>query len=200
MAGRMSEHDVLGVLFEAASQNRRARIHYLKPGEVEHTERLVEPYDLNDYRGQLMVVTWQTSPLLIGDDKWRTFRLDRILWAGADETTFTPRKPITLLLGEVHPFDVESIDRERAEQDPVTRYERMLRQTLEDRTIDLEELRELIQFLKHNPLPAERLRAVHANVYQGILAESAADGEVSWNELQGLTLVRSVLGMLGWQP
>lgn len=99
---------ILSQLTQLTRDRRLIRLHYKKPFEIRATSRLVEPYHLTSFDGQLMLCAWQVEPAV--DESWcgRTFRLDRIRLLEDAGKTFTPRYPITLDQGIVQPFGLWS--------------------------------------------------------------------------------------------
>jgi predicted DNA-binding transcriptional regulator YafY len=103
---RESRHkaDPLDVLVALADQRRTALLVYQKPGELDSTERLVEPYRLEATENAEMVLCWQLLPKVEDRLPWRHFRIDRIVSVIDGGSQFEPRTPITLRKGEAAEF------------------------------------------------------------------------------------------------
>jgi predicted DNA-binding transcriptional regulator YafY len=103
---RGDERRLLDQLVKLAEGNRLVMLSYAKPGEAVSTDRLVEPYHLQESGAEkLMVRCWQLEPPIVDRAKWRNFRLDRILRLADGGSTFQPRCPVTIHCGEVSPFE-----------------------------------------------------------------------------------------------
>jgi len=76
------------MLRAAGQQNRRVRVRFSYPGEVQtEYERELEPYAIAD--GQLIAYSYFR-------DAYRTVELDRITDVEVRPETFTPRRPVDL--------------------------------------------------------------------------------------------------------
>lgn len=196
MARRQNEGDVLSALCGLAEKSRVAFLLYRKPGEDGCTERHVEPYRLQESGGNLMVQTWQLKPAIGDRTKWRNFRIDRIQSVADGGSTFSPRCPVTIHLGEVNAFEwghdpVQTLG-------PAVEYQQCIEDAMLDNRVTPSEIAQAKTIgIK---LSLAQLRGVHGQVYCNILQEVLRDGEISQQENEYLAGVRMVLAKLGWEP
>lgn len=189
--------DALRELCNLASQYRLAFLCYQKPGEDSTTDRVVEPYRLQESGGNLMVQSWQVKPEIGDKSKWRNFRIDRITRVGDGGGTFKPRCAVTIHQGEVEAF--------KWGHDPVQTtdiaagyYLRKIEKSMLDGHITPNELMACKSY--GSALSPQARKGVHAQVYSNVLQEVLMDGEVSEKEERYLRGVREFLSQLGWAP
>ncbi|MGE0354714.1 MAG: helix-turn-helix transcriptional regulator [Gemmatimonadales bacterium] len=84
-----AESLMLNLMREAVTSRRRVRIMYAGLGEVEDTERTIQPHELVGWGGHYYVVAWCDR-----SHGWRNFRVDRILAAKPMSGTFEPRSDV----------------------------------------------------------------------------------------------------------
>lgn len=184
----------LETLMSLAVQQKCAFITYQKPYDAESTKRLIEPYDLQQHAGNLMVRAWQVDPDTGEREAWRNFRLDRIVSITDSGASFKPRVRQSMLDGEVKDWKME----EEVIVDPIEIYERTLVAALRDKRIQKHELQEIMA-AKAALTPGE-MRAVHARVYASELEDIAMDDDIDESEMKYAKDLRGFLQHLGWAP
>jgi hypothetical protein len=191
-----TESRTLTVIVGLAREQRMALLTYLKPGEDSSSQRLVEPYRLQDSHGNLMVQCWQVDPEIPDRAKWRNFRIDRIRAVSDGGRTFTPRCEVTLCNGEVSAFEwghdpIQTLG-------PAAAYMRLIESAMLDGKISEKELAECRA--AGVAVPIDERRGAHAQVFSNVLQEVLTDGQVSDREERYLAGVRKFLKSLGWAP
>lgn len=184
----------LDALMSLAARQRCAFITYQKPYDAEKSKRIIEPYDLQQHAGNLMVRAWQVDPNTGEREAWRNFRLDRIVSIADSGVDFTPRVRQSMLDGEVTDWRMP----EEEITDPIEIYERTLVGALRDKRIEKHELQEIMA-AKTALTPGE-IRAVHARVYASELEDIAMDDDVDEAEMKYAKDLRGFLQHLGWAP
>src|SRR6185503_13124453 len=81
------EEELVATFSDAITQRRVVVIDYLKEGEENPSERLVEPYSFERVLPNWLIHTWDRS-----SDGERSFRLDRMRSAQMTDETFEPRE------------------------------------------------------------------------------------------------------------
>lgn len=196
MPTNVSEADVLNQLVGLSARTRTALIHYLKPGEASRTERVIEPYRLQESGGNLMVQCWQIAPIIQDHQKWRNFRLDRIAHIADGGTTFTPRCTVTLCHGEVKAFEWGHNPAQTL--GAAAEYFAYMEQTMLDGKITPDEI--IRAQALGSGLAMDERRGMHAQLFRNVLEEVLKDSAVSDKEARYLKGVREFLAVLGWAP
>ena len=187
--------ETLNELMKIAARQTMAVIGYKKPFDAEASVRVIEPYDLQQHCGNLMVRAWQVDPDVSRTDAWRNFRIDRILAVSDSRQPFKPRCRQRMLDGEVSDWKMEE---ESFPTDPIEIYEKSVNDALRDRRVSKEEL-EAIKRARRG-LSDPEMRAVHARVYADALNELANDDDVDSVEMKYAKDLRQFLEHLGWAP
>ena len=81
------EEELVATFSDAITQRRVVEIDYLKEGEENPSERLVEPYSFQRELPNWLIHTWDRS-----SNGERSFRLDRMRSATMTDETFEPRE------------------------------------------------------------------------------------------------------------
>lgn len=186
--------DHLSALQQLGESQRLAVIDYQKPGALELTRRWVEPYQLQHTDSALMVLCWQVDPQTMERTSWRNFRIDRMrgVWDGG--RVFVPRMPVTLHHGESRAFRFGH----QGELSAVNDYFQFLETAMLDGKISQRELGRAEELGRL--LSVDQVRAVHAQIFAGILREVLIDGMLDDREAAYLVTVRKMLKKLGYSP
>lgn len=187
--------DVLNALTELAKNHRLARVEYRRAGQSAVTPRLVEPYAIEGVGVDRVLRCRQIDPPAVGDDAWKSLRLDRIVRVSDGGQAFQPQTAVTLGQPQAaNPFS----DAHRIATEPGEEYRQYVLSCLLDGKLSPAEIQGAARFTAD--LPDDRRRAIHARVFATALGEAAMDGSVTEQETDYLARLHTFLRTLGWAP
>lgn len=178
-------------LVAIAEKTHKAHITYRKTFSAKSLpRRLVEPYSFSQGKEDLMVRCYQLEP----EDGWRFFMIHKVESVEDTGQRFTPRRPITLPEGSIHPtFAPDPIWTDGLQQ-----YRDLVADAMADGSVTPYEFSAIRDLIAREQLTIEQVRFVHAHMFHRCLEAILKDGSIDQDERAGLAFLHEVFSALGW--